>query len=149
MLIAERTVWLTVGIWWAQWLSGAQSSGPPTRKSRRFDAAVNAKRAEAAVNCTRYVPDEWRQWMRAHEPLDEPASSGGGKMLAPLEYLFACLQAELPHVNETSPFSLTPSPRIEYEMALHEVVSLGFNGILATKALEQNSYSTVQHSTLT
>ena len=50
------------------------------------------------------------------------------------EYLFACLSAELRTTNWTDPFSHMYNSTIEYSIALNEVLSLGFDGVLTLRA---------------
>lgn len=92
---------------------------------------LNDTSPHAALNCTTYVQTDVRQWMSDHKPGTHKKS--GSPMNAPLEFVVACLRGELKHVNETSPFWIRPDPVIEYNMALNEVTSLGFDGVLVTK----------------
>ena len=57
-----------------------------------------------------------------------------GENLVLLNLLLKCLHKNLMHLNETSPFALTPNPQILYNIELSEVVSLSFDGILTFKA---------------
>lgn len=89
--------------------------------------------SQEALNCARYIPSGWRQLMLRHEKTMNQLRDN--RECVPQQYLFTCLQVELRQMNETSPFSFTSpnATRIEY-MALNEVVSLGFDGSLVTKA---------------
>lgn len=80
-----------------------------------------------AINCSRYIPDFWRTIMLKNEPPEE---------FVPQQYLYECLRAEIQNVNTTSPFWFTArnSSYIKYYIALNEVLSLDFDGILVTKA---------------
>lgn len=98
---------------------------------QEIDLRRSAKYPYEPVNCTRYIPANWRRW--SNEQYQSKDSLAGVLIYAPLEYLIACLRAELTHTNETPPFSLTREPTIEYSIALNEVVSLGFDGQLVTK----------------
>ena len=124
---------MLVSIGLAFWLTGVLCDRVINKSNNDNDfyAAVNAKRAQDAANCSQYIPNDWQQWMRNHEP---PTDTNGDQMLAPLQYLLECLRATLVHVNGTSPFSLIPHPHILYNMALNEVLSFGFDGTLVTKA---------------
>lgn len=97
-----------------------------------FDA--RRQLSKNVINCSSYIPDYWRQIMLKNEPPTDPTS--GMEEFVPQQYLYACLQAELRHVNATSPFSFTArdSSFIKYNIALNEVVSLGFDGTLVTRA---------------
>lgn len=99
----------------------------------KFDKAVAAMRKNATANCTKYIPDNMQKLMKEYNPPEDPVS--GQKMLVPTEYLHACLYAELPHVLDSSPFTLVSRPLIRYNIGLNHVVSLGFDGVLVTKAL--------------
>ena len=104
-----------------------------------FYNELSIKLKQEALNCTRYIPQQWKTWMQEHEPPSDPETVGGvtrdtSQALAGFEYLTRCLHAELAHKNETPPFSLTLHPTIAYNMVLNEVVSLGFDGTLVTKA---------------
>ena len=71
--------------------------------------------------------------MHEHEPPDDVDSEEMHLFLKPL---LTCLHNEqLPGVNDTSPFPLVASPLILYNVALNEVLSLSFDGIIAVKAL--------------
>ena len=97
----------------------------------------------AAVNCTRYIPEDLKQWMIVNNWITHPQQKViVGEYFAPNEYSFACLNAEIPPIaRKTSPFAFYLRPRIEYSVGFNQVVSLGFDGILTTKALHfQFSY---------
>lgn len=96
-----------------------------------FYSVINTSLTQTSVNCTQYIPNNWREVMMRTQP---PRDLADGQMLVLLKPLLACLHGELTHMNESSPFSLTPRPEILYSMALCEVASLSFEGILVTKA---------------
>ena len=127
-----KLVWLF--IWCllsALWIAEVQNVQTENKSAENFYKAVKAKFSQVAVNCTEFIPEDWRLLMLEHEPPNDPTY---GMMLAPLEYLLQCLHAKLVNMNETAPFSFTARPYIQYNIALNEVVSLGFDGILITKA---------------
>lgn len=92
---------------------------------------ISYELTKAAVNCTSFIPKDMLQIMQSNDP---PVHPTYGEMTVPLEFLLKCLHANLLNVNESSPFSYTLAPTIKYNIALNEVVSLGFDGILVTKA---------------
>ena len=110
-----------------------QCGKEPHLSTNIFYSAVSTKLEQAALNCTYLIPEGWRKVMLAHEPPNDPT---GGQML--VEYLLACLHENRKLVNEASPFSLSPLPNISYDISLNQVVSLGFDGTLTTKALRFN-----------
>ena len=121
----------------AQWLNAVQSDPVVHSKPKDLYSALNKILKLNATNCTKYIPENWQQWMRDNgitEELNNEKTMGS-------EYLLVCLNRELNNVNETSPFSLTDKDNIDYSMSLNEVVSLGFDGILISKALIHAIYS--------
>lgn len=123
--------WISVEC--ALWLACAQCGNLTTEE---FYNELSRKLRQEALNCIPYIPQQWRTWMQEHEPPSDPENTGNGKrhVLPRFEYLSQCLHAELANMNETPPFSLTLHPTIAYGMVLNEVVSLGFDGTLVTKA---------------
>ena len=126
-------VWtLLLIIEWAQLLNAIQSDPVVYSTPNDLHSALKETPEQNAANCTKYIPEKSQQWMRDHgitKKLDDWKTIGS-------EYLLACLNRELENVivNETSPFSLTEKDNIQYSMSLNEVVSLGFDGILISKA---------------
>lgn len=119
-----RSIWFIIG--WVQYLNGVQSN---STKSHIYNA-LKAKLEQDAANCTKYIPSDWIQWMQVNNiPKDISDELTMGS-----EELFLCLHGEILNVNYTSPFELTDKDEIKYSMTLNEVVSLGFDGILVTKA---------------
>ena len=111
------------------WLTVMQSSLATQQPTNDFYTAINTQQILAALNCTSSIPDSLRELMHMHEP---PNDSTGGQILA--EYLIACLHQRLPRRTERSPFSHVAQPQINYDITLNQVVSLGFDGTLITKA---------------
>ena len=122
---------LFIFIAWILLLTGSRSqcSKEFHLSTNDFYSAVSAKLGQEALNCTYSIPEGWLKVMLAHEPPNDPT---GGEML--VEYLLACLHKNRNLVNEASPFSLSPLPHIFYDISLNQVVSLGFDGTLVTKA---------------
>ena len=108
------------------------SNGDNSSNAAKLDAALAAIRKKSVVNCSIFIPEEIQQLMRENDPPNLP---NAGQMFALVEYLLACLQTKLPNVGDSSPFALLSNPTIAYNVGLNQVVSLGFDGILTTKAL--------------
>ena len=126
--------WFFIG--WALWLACARCVNLTTDE---FYNELSRKLRQDALNCTQYIPQQWRKWMQEHEPPSGPDTAGNENkrhvsLLAGFEYLSQCLHAELSNQNETPPFSLMLRLTINYSMVLNKVVSLGFDGTLVTKA---------------
>ena len=124
------TFWLIFE--WAHWRNAVQSVPMMHSTTKNLYSALYKTLENNAANCTKYIPEKWQQWMRDNsitKEVDLEQTMGS-------EYLLACLNRELENVkvNETSPFSLSDQDNISYSMALNEVVSLGFDGILISKA---------------
>lgn len=117
-------------ICWVFFVTRAFCSQVANKSIKGFFTAADAELAKGAVNCTRFIPANWRQLLQEHNP-DGPTS--GQLLRVPEDYLLACLRAELKQKNGTSPFSFTPRNHISYNIALKEVVSLDFDGILVTQ----------------
>lgn len=140
---------------------GCAMADTQQQERAEWDDKVGRKRAQAAVNCTRFIPAHWRRWMSENEPFNDERA---GLMRVPFEYLLACLRSEFNGVNDTSPFSLVAKPLVRYKYAmrhcllisritilqysthvfsifssigLSHVVALGFNSILEIKARVQ------------
>lgn len=96
-----------------------------------LDDAINKKLSEEAANCTSYIPEKWIQLMREYQPRDKKTHH---LHHVPEEYLIACLRREFRQKNDSSPFSMSIGGSISYNIAINEVVSLGFDGIFVTKA---------------
>ena len=120
-------MWLLSGS--VLWLTLVHCNGDTNQSSKSFYTAVNEQLEKSAVNCSRFIPDGMQELMSEYEPPDD---STGGQML--VEYLLLCLHRRLVRMNEASPFALTASPQILYDLVLNQVVSLGFDGKLVTKA---------------
>lgn len=101
------------------------------------DVAINATFAQETVNCSRYIPAKWIKLMQEYEPND---TITGHLHHVPEEFLIECLREELKYKNESSPFSFLLGGVILYNIAINEVVSLGFDGILVTKARESIAF---------
>lgn len=112
-------------------ISNLQSGQANINMSNDFYFVINKSLTQTALNCSQYIPNTWREWMMLTEP---PNDLAGGQMLVLLRSLLSCLHGNLTHMNETAPFALSPYPQILYNIALSEVVSLSFDGILVTKA---------------
>ena len=117
-------------IWWPVWLTIMQQALATQKPTNSFYTAISTKQTLAALNCTSSIPASLSELMHMHEPPNDPT---GGQVLA--EYLLACLHQRLPRRNERSPFSHVAQPQINYDITLNQVVSLGFDGTLITKAL--------------
>lgn len=115
----EKSVFLLIGS--TLWLSGLLFS------QADFYSDINKYLTKNAQNCTKYIPKDLRKLLRNAEPPND-------ENLVLLESLLRCLHKSLRHMNESSPFALTQYPQILYNIALNEVVSLNFDGILAIKA---------------
>ena len=128
------TILISIGL--AIWISCLQSQSAQaninTGMSNDFYSIINQSLSTTALNCTNFITPSWRKWMKLTDPPDDLA---GGQMLVLLKSLLSCLHWNLKLMNETSPFALTPQPQILYNVALNEVVSLSFDGILITKVL--------------
>lgn len=122
-------LWLFVGC--ALWLMAVCCVRAANQSKNDFYAVANAKLARDATNCTRYIPSDWRQLMREHEP---ETSTTDEQPVVPEEYLYACLHDDKKNMNETAPFSFAQYSFIRYNMAINDVLSLGFDGTLITKA---------------
>lgn len=103
----------------AFWLMGAHCDN-----LKKFYIDLENSFKQKAVNCTRYIPADFRS-------LTVKYNVSG---ILTSEYLLACLNAELPKTNRTSPLELGIDPSIKYNFALNEVLSLGFDGLLVLKA---------------
>ena len=119
------TLWISIS--WAFYLTLTECSNSTYNVSKAYAPLIVFK-PRAIANCTQYIPKDDQRWMR-----ENPDSAK--IMLVPSEYLYACLNAELPHVKDSPPFELVSNPIIHYNIGLNQVVSLGFDGILTTKAL--------------
>ena len=115
---------------WAQWLNAVQSDPVVHSTTNKLYRTLFKTLEQNAANCTKYIPEKWQQWMRDNSITKE--LNNMQKMGS--DYLLACLNRERENVNETSPFSLTENDEIYYSIALNEVVSLGFDGTLISKA---------------
>lgn len=133
----RTALWSFIG--WGLCLIGTHSAQAANKSTKNFYTAAREELLKGARNCTRYIPDNWLQLMREIEPVD-PTS--GIQLSVPEDYLYSCLSNELKHKNDTSPFSYTSRNYITYNIALKEVVSLGFDGILAAQV------RTISHSTM-
>ena len=122
------TPWLILE--WAQWLNAVQSDPVVYSTPKQLYSELDKYLRKNALNCTKYIPEKLQQWMRDHGITEEI----DGQYIIGSEYLLPCLNRELGNVNETSPFSLRENSEISYSMALNEIVSLGFDGILISKA---------------
>ena len=130
----KQTMCLSFG--WALFIIATKCNGYLIRvpynqpfNDDQLKIAVSNLRDRAAVNCTGYIPEEWKQLMLEHHP------SFLYKNFVPNEYLLACLNAQFPLVKNSPPFSLVSRPEISYNVGFNQVVSLGFDGILTIKAL--------------
>ena len=123
----RNKMWLLSGS--VLWLTLVYCNGDSDQSSKSFYTAINEQLEQTAVNCSSFIPDSMRELMSKHEPPDDPT---GGQML--VEYLLACLHRSLVRMNEASPFALSARPQILYDVVLNQVVSLGFDGTLVTKA---------------
>ena len=128
----KQTMWLSFG--WALFIIATKCNGDFLvidygPDDTQLKIAVSNLRNRTAVNCTGYIPEEWKQFMREHHPVNNYRN------FVPNEYLLACLTAQFPLVKNTPPFSLASSPQISYNVGLNQVVSLGYDGILTIKAL--------------
>ena len=123
------SLWLFIE--WAQWINSAQSRSAVHSTKESLYSAIRNNLNKTAANCTKYISPNWTQWMRENE-IDYKLRE---EILFGSEYLLACLHDQLTNVNETSPFSLIENATLTYDIALTEVVSLGFDGTLVTKAL--------------
>lgn len=128
----RKVVWLLFGL--AISINTARSSRADLNSTTDYYPAVREKLSNEAVNCTESIPQDWREFMRKHEP---PNNKVGGYAL--VKYLIECLHAKLVHLNETSPFAFVPNPFIKYDIMLNQVVSLKFDGALHTKVNLLNS----------
>ena len=117
------TFWLIIE--WAQWINGAQIISTNKQYYDELKSVLNKN----ATNCTEYIPENWRQWMK-----DNSIALGNRTLPVGYQYLRTCLHDKLVNVNETSPFQFTENPQFEFNMILNEVVSLGFDEVLVTKA---------------
>jgi hypothetical protein len=125
----EQTMWIF--ICWALFLTSIQCSKNDTNQTK-LDEVLIGIRNSSAVNCTQFIPPEIQKLMWEHDP---PNVRSSGQMYALVEYLLACLLAKLPNTKDTSPFAFLSDPTISYNVGLNQVVSLGFDGILTTKAI--------------
>lgn len=134
----NNALWFSIAC--ALWLGSHCNDTVANQSTNDYYKRAVEKLREEAINCSKYIPSAWRQIMQNSEPPFDPISNR--KEYVPQQYLFDCLRAELRHMDEASPFSLaarnSDESRIEYNIALNEVVSLGFDGTLVTKA---RSYS--------
>lgn len=121
-------------IWSALWLTLTHYVRSASNLTKNIYSAIDQQLSDGALNCTNSIPHNLLQMMRVHEP---PFDSTGGQMLA--EYLQSCLQKNIVSM-QTPPFSLTDKPRILYNIALNQVVSLGFDGTLQAKARHLTIY---------
>ena len=131
----KTLVWTFVLILkWAQLLNVVQSAPVVHSTTKNLYTALYKALENNAANCTKYIPEKGQQWMRDNGITEQLNKERAQTMWS--EYLLACLNRELENaiVNETSPFSLTENDTIQYSMSLNEVVSLGFDGILISKA---------------
>lgn len=122
-------IWLSFGLALCLTLAYRVQSVDQIRND--FYEAADAKLKEDAINCTRYIPEDWQKLMREHKP---PLYKSGRLLYVPEEYLFDCLKAEFKNKNRTSPFSFSKDDNIEYSIVLNEVMSLSFDGLLVTQA---------------
>lgn len=113
------------------WLALTQCVSASRQSKNDFYEAAQEKMSRAKLNCTAYISNDWREWVREHEPPDDVAP---GKLHLFLKQLYKCLHERLPGVNDTSPFPLVARPKILYNVALSEVVSLSFDGLFVSKA---------------
>lgn len=116
-------LWIAISL--AQLLSGSQCNETTNGSTNDVDKDIEEKLLRDIINCTRYIPADFLQIMYKHQSTLE---------IVPYDYQIACLQAELRHKNETPPFDLRKESTIKYNIALNELVSLGFDGTLITKA---------------
>ena len=124
------TVWICIS--WAFCFTSTECSNGDNNACESYLPLIVFKQKTIA-NCTQYIPKDEQHWMRENKPAKYPDNTE--IMLVPSEYLYACLNAELPHVKDSPPFELVSNPLICYNIGLNQVVSLGFDGILTTKAL--------------
>lgn len=126
---------LLFSIGWALWVSVVHCEKSANNSTTSLDDAINKKLSEEAANCSSYIPEKWIQLMRDNQPND-PISHHMHHV--PEEYLIACLHGEVRHKNGSSPFSTSLGGTIQYNIAINEVVSLGFDGIFVTKVSMSN-----------
>lgn len=97
-----------------------------------FKIEVNRMFEQTATNCTPYIAQNFLSLLVKYEY--QILNGTDTVMHVPDEYLIDCLRAELPKTNWTSPFRFAPNASMQYNIAINEVLSLGFDGVLVTKA---------------
>ena len=127
----DKTMFLLIAPNLLVWLIVLQCSQANNPTPRQFYDFIDKSLTENALNCTKFIDKNWKNWLDLTEP---PKFSKDGENLVLLKSLLSCLHKILTNMNETSPFALAENPQILYSVALSEVVSLRSDGILAIKA---------------